>query len=102
MILCNWYQKLHSTSQLTSARKRVIIPKGSYLKKSPSKGHYSEICNFILTFDFFGVKTVWQELSKLFARLLLVLLGIRVGLRLVSYIDTSKYILLCYIEALIK
>ena len=59
-------------------------------KKVFPKGHYSEICNFILTCDFFGVKTVRNndepleyrstympfegELSKLLARLLLVLL----------------------------
>ena len=59
-------------------------------KKVVPKGHYSEICNFILTCDLFGVKTVRNndepleyrstympfegELSKLLARLLLVLL----------------------------
>ena len=74
-----------------------IIPKGCFSKKVLPKGHYSEICNFILTCDFFGEKTVPNndepleyrstympfkgELSKLLARLLLVdlCLGIRVG-----------------------
>ena len=58
------------------------------IQKSP-KGHYSEICNFILTYDFFGVKTVRNndepseyrptympfegELSKLLARLVLLI-----------------------------
>ena len=67
--------------------KRLLLKKK---KKVFPKGHYSEICNFILTCDFFGVKTVRNndepseyrptympfegELSKLLARLLLVLL----------------------------
>ena len=62
------------------------------IQKVFPKGHYSEICNFILTYDsfFFGAKTVRnndepseyqptymsfeEDLSKLLARILLVLL----------------------------
>ena len=31
------------------------------IQKVFPKGYYSEICNFILTYDFFGVKTVWNN-----------------------------------------
>ena len=64
--------------------------KSCFSKKVFPKGHYSKICNFTLTCDFLGVKTVRNndepleyrstymsfegELSKLLARLLLVLL----------------------------
>ena len=85
MILCNWYQSLlfsltnHINKKKESLFQKVVIQKG-----------LSEICNFILTYDFFGVKTIRNndepseyrpiympfegELSKLLARFLLVLL----------------------------
>ena len=77
----------YSASQITSTRKTA---KRLLFKKVFLKGHCSEICNFILTYDFFGVKTVRNndepseyqpgymqfegKLSNLLARLLLVLL----------------------------
>ena len=77
-------QKSHEQEKDYS--KRLLFKK----KNVFPKGHYFEICNFLLTYDFFGVNTVLNndepseyrptympfegELSKVLARLLLVLL----------------------------
>ena len=90
IILCNWYQRLSFSLTNHINKKKIIIPKGFLFKKVFPKGYYSEICNFLLTYDLFGVKSVGNndepseyrptymsfegKLSKLLARLLLVLL----------------------------
>ena len=57
MILCTGI-KVYIQPRSLHQQEKNHYSKSLFLKKILPKGHYSEICNFILTYDFFGVKTV--------------------------------------------